>query len=117
MKINKENQIKRAKRIRFKLKKKPHLRLCSFRSNNHIYVQLIDDEIGKTIVSASSIEKDLRGLKGSPKEIAFKVGEVAGSRILEKKIKKQISFDRGGFLYHGRIKELAQGMRSKGIKI
>ena len=62
MKISKENQIKRAKRIRFKLKKKPHLRLCSFRSNNHIYVQLIDDEIGKTIVSASSIEKDLRDL-------------------------------------------------------
>ena len=98
MKINKENQVKRAKRIRFKLKKKPHLRLCSFRSNNHIYVQLIDDEIGKTIVSASSIEKDLRGLKGSPKEIAFKVGEVAGSRILEKKLKNKFHLIEVAFL-------------------
>ena len=58
----------------------------------------------------------MRDIKSSPKEIAFKVGEIVGDRILEKKIKQKISFDRGPYLYHGRVEELAKGVRSKGIK-
>ena len=109
---------KRTKRIRYKLKKvSSRSRLTVFRSNNHIYAQLIDDSKGVTILSASSAEKDLKTLKSSPKEIAFKVGEVVGTRISEKKIRQKITFDRGPYLYHGRIKELAMGVRSKGIKI
>ncbi len=110
------NTIRRAKRIRFKLKKKNNLRLSLFRSNNHIYAQLIDDSSSETIVCGSSIEKEFRDMKGLPREIAFKVGEKVAERIKEKKLKKKITFDRGGFLYHGRVKELAMGIRSKGIK-
>ena len=58
----------------------------------------------------------MRDIKSSPKDIAFKVGEIIGDRISEKKIKQKISFDRGPYLYHGRVKELAKGVRSKGIK-
>ena len=87
-----------------------------FRSNNHIYAQLIDDEKKITIISASSAEKKIRDIKTSPKEIAFKVGELMGDRISEKKINQKISFDRGPYLYHGRVEELAKGVRSKGVK-
>ena len=60
--------------------------------------------------------KKMREIKSTPKEIAFKVGEVMGDRISEKNIKQKISFDRGPYLYHGRVEELAKGVRSKGIK-
>ena len=109
-------KIRRTNRIRFKLKLKPNLRLSLFRSNNHIYAQLIDDEKSITILSASSAEKKIREIKSSPKEVAFKVGEILGERISEKKINQKISFDRGPYLYHGRVEELAKGVRSKGIK-
>jgi|TARA_B100000131_G_C17746164_1_gene463213 large subunit ribosomal protein L18 len=112
----KSKKIKRTKRIRYKLKLKNNLRLSLFRSNNHIYAQLIDDENHLTLICASSAEKKLRDMKLSPKEIAFKVGEIMGDRISEKKINKKISFDRGPYLYHGRVEELAKGVRSKGIK-
>ena len=112
--MSKKNR--RTSRIRFKLKLKPNLRLSLFRSNNHIYAQLIDDEKSTTILSASSAEKKMREIKSTPKEIAFKVGEVMGDRISEKNIKQKISFDRGPYLYHGRVEELAKGVRSKGIK-
>ena len=88
-----------------------------FRSNKFIYAQLIDDSQGKTLLSSSSIQKEFRDSKGSPKEIAFKIGESIGNKILEKKkINKKICLDRGGYLFHGRVKELAMGVRSKGIK-
>ncbi len=112
----KSKKNRRTSRIRFKLKLKPNLRLSLFRSNNHIYAQLIDDEKNITILSASSAEKKIKEIKSSPKELAFKVGEIMGERITEKKINQKISFDRGPYLYHGRIEELAKGVRSKGIK-
>jgi large subunit ribosomal protein L18 len=112
----KSKKIKRTRRIRYKLKLKNNLRLSLFRSNNHIYAQLIDDEKHMTLICASSAEKKLRDMKLSPKEIAFKVGEIMGDRISEKNINKQINFDRGPYLYHGRVEELAKGVRSKGIK-
>ena len=107
---------KRTQRIRFKIKKKENLRLSLFRSNKFIYAQLIDDSVGKTLLSSSSIQKVFKETKGSPKQIAFKVGESIGNKILENKINKKICFDRGGYLFHGRVKEFAMGVRSKGIK-
>ena len=92
------------------------MRLSAFRSSRHIYVQLIDDTVSKTILSASSHDKMFKEKKSKPKEIAFQVGERLGDLINEKKIKNSFTFDRGGYLYHGRIKELAMGIRSKGIK-
>ena len=110
------NKKKRTERVRFKIKKKENLRLSIFRSNKFIYAQLIDDSVGKTLLSSSSIQKELKNNKISPKEIAFKVGESIGEKILENKIKKKICFDRGCYLFHGRVKEFAMGVRSKGIK-
>ena len=110
------NKKKTTQRVRFKIKKKANLRLSLFRSNKFIYAQLIDDSQGKTLLSSSSIQKEFRDSKGSPKEIAFKIGESIGNKILEKKINKKICLDRGSYLFHGRVKELAMGVRSKGIK-
>tara|TARA_B100000900_G_C20553388_1_gene705707 strand:+ start:229 stop:579 length:351 start_codon:yes stop_codon:yes gene_type:complete len=107
---------RRSMRIRSKIKSNSHLRLSAFRSSKHIYVQLIDDNNGRTILSASSHDDSLKKLKNKPKEMAFKVGEKLGELIKEKKLKDNFTFDRGGYLYHGRIKELAMGIRSKGIK-
>lgn len=92
-------------------------RLCVFRSLNHIYVQVIDDSIGATLTSASSLDKEFKGssLRGSNKEGAKKVGELVAQRALEKGI-SQVVFDRGGYLYHGRVKCLAEGAREKGLQ-
>ena len=115
--ISKKNlKNKRSLRIRSKVKRSANLRLCAFRSSKHIYIQVIDDKKGKTILSASSHDDSLKKDKCKPKEIAFKVGEKIGDLIKDKKISDKFTFDRGGYLYHGRIKELAMGIRSKGIK-
>ena len=115
--ISKKNlKNKRSLRIRSKVKRSANLRLCAFRSSKHIYIQVIDDKKGKTILSASSHDDSLKKDKGKPKEIAFKVGEKLGEMIKEKKFKEKFTFDRSGYLYHGRVKELAMGIRSKGIK-
>ena len=81
----KSKKNRRTSRIRFKLKLKPNLRLSLFRSNNHIYAQLIDDEKNITILSASSAEKQIKEIKSSPKELAFKVGEIMGGKNYRKK--------------------------------
>ena len=111
------SKIKRASKTRFKLKQSSNLRLSLFRSSKHIYVQLIDDQIGKTLLSASSHDKSLQEDKSKPEELAFKVGEIIGDLINKKKIVNKIAFDRGAYLYHGRVKKLADGVRSKGVKI
>ena len=112
-----DSKIKRSSRVRSKFKKDSgKLRLSAFRSSKHIYIQVINDQDGKTILTASSQDKLFKELKSKPTEIAFKVGEKIGELIIEKKIKENFTFDRGSFLYHGRIKELAMGIRSKGIK-
>ena len=88
-------------------------RLSVFRSAKNIYAQIIDDAKGTTLVSASSVEKDF-GLGGN-KEAAEKVGELIGKRALEKGI-EAVVFDRGGYLYHGRVQKLAEGARKSGLK-
>ena len=112
----KDLKKKRILRVRSKLRKTDNLRLSLFRSHKHIYAQLINDEKSETITSASSYDKTITTKNTSPKEIAFKVGEIIGEKIKEKKINKKILLDRGRYLYHGRVKELAMGVRSKGIK-
>jgi len=88
-------------------------RLNVFRSNANIYAQIIDDVTGTTLASASSVEKDFVG--GGNKEAAFKVGEMLAERAAAKGI-TEVVFDRGGYLYHGRVKELAEGARKGGLK-
>lgn len=85
-----------------------------FRSNLHMYVQVIDDEVGKTLVSASSLEKELIGLKNNVEDAA-KLGEIVGKRLLEKNI-DTVVFDRNGYLYHGIVKSIADGARKAGVK-
>ena len=107
-------RLKRKKRVRKKVKGTPESpRLSVFRSSKHIYAQIIDDTNAKTIVGASSLSKDIQSRiqgKGCNKEGAAIVGEYIAKRALEKGIKKVI-FDRSGFLYHGRIKVLAEAAR------
>ena len=89
-------------------------RLNVYRSLNHIYAQIIDDVNGVTLVAASSVEKDF-GMAGGNKEAAKKVGELIAKRAAEKGI-TEVVFDRGGYVYHGRVKELAEGAREGGLK-
>ena len=103
------------RRIRRKLKgsgERP--RLAVYRSVNHIYAQVVDDELGRTIVSASTTEKDLRGSTGGNLDAAKRIGKAIAERALEKGI-SSVVFDRGGYLYHGRIKALTDAARAAGL--
>jgi len=90
-------------------------RLAVFRSNKEIYAQLIDDNTGATIVSASSREKDISSKKGTKIEVAALVGKSIAEKAQKAGV-DTISFDRGGYLYHGRVKSLADGAREAGLK-
>ncbi|MDT5295495.1 MAG: large subunit ribosomal protein [Acidobacteriota bacterium] len=89
-------------------------RLAIFRSLNHIYAQLIDDERAVTIASASTVEKDLRGGTGGNLEAAVRVGRAIAERAIAKGI-ESVVFDRGGFRYHGRVKALTDAAREAGL--
>ncbi|PKL14467.1 MAG: 50S ribosomal protein L18 [Spirochaetae bacterium HGW-Spirochaetae-8] len=113
-----DKQRKRAKR---KVHIRKHIsgtattpRMSVFRSNSHMYVQVIDDVVGNTLVSASSMEAELRGLKNTVEDAA-KLGEIVGKRLLEKNI-DSVVFDRNGYLFHGIVKSIADGARKAGIK-
>jgi large subunit ribosomal protein L18 len=102
-------------RIRRKVKgSSQRPRLAVYRSLNHIYAQVVDDELGKTIVSASTTEKDLRGNTGGNLDAARRIGKAIAERALEKGI-ESVVFDRGGYLYHGRIKALTDAAREGGL--
>ena len=108
-------RLKRHARVRSKVSGTPECpRLDVFRSAKHIYVQIIDDVNGVTLAAASTVEKDF-GAYGGNKEAAKKVGEMIAKRALEKGI-ETVVFDRGGYIYHGRVKELAEGAREGGLK-
>lgn len=120
--INKPN--KNAKRVNRHLRVRKNIsgtsktpRLNVYRSTTHIYCQIIDDEKGKTLLSASTISKDLlETLKGKTKsEQAFIVGEHIG-KLAKKKGIKSVVFDRGGYLYTGRVQQLAEGARKAGLE-
>ena len=106
---------KRQQRTRYKIKRITNRnRLSVFKSNNHIYAQVISDEKGITIVSASSLEKKLFSEKSTRKELAEKVGKEIAKRTIEKGIKK-VAFDKGKYKYHGIIKIIADAARSEGL--
>jgi len=90
-------------------------RLNVYRSNKNIYAQLIDDERGVTLVSANTNEKDFDGASTSNIEAAEKVGKLIAERAIEKGY-KEVVFDRGGYLYHGRVKALAEAARDTGLQ-
>ena len=90
-------------------------RLSVFRSNKEIYAQIVDDVSGKTIGAASSRDKDISSAKGNNTEIAALVGKSVAEKAIKAGV-KTISFDRGGYLYHGRVKSLAEGAREAGLK-
>lgn len=90
-------------------------RLAVFRSNKEIYAQIIDDVNGKTITAASSRDKDIDTSAGNKTEVAKMVGKALAEKALKAGV-EQIAFDRGGYLYHGRVKSLAEGAREGGLK-
>ena len=121
MKQLNKKYIQRRKHIRIKSKlkiSKDRVRLSVFRSHRHIYAQIIDDINGVTYTAASTLDKSLN-LKGqditSNCESANKVGQLLGEKALNKGIQKVV-FDRGGYIYHGRVKALAEGARTSGLK-
>ncbi len=117
-KISKNKDRKRKHlRVRKKISGTPERpRLNVFRSLKHIYAQIIDDTTGNTLVAASTLDPMLKDKvqHGANKEAAKAVGKLIGEKALEKGINKVI-FDRGGYIYHGRIKELAEGAREAGL--
>ena len=113
---SKKSRIKRRKRIRAKISGTAACpRLSVFRSAKHIYAQIIDDEQGVTLVSASTMDKDFNG-NGGNVEAAAEIGKKIAAKALEKGI-TEVVFDRGGYVYHGRVKALADGAREGGLKL
>ena len=90
-------------------------RLAVFRSLNHIYAQVIDDASGKTLAAASTVEKELRGSKATKSEEAASIGKLIAERAKAANV-SEVIFDRGGYLYHGRVKALADAAREGGLQ-
>lgn len=111
-------RLKKHSRIRNKISGTPERpRLSVFRSLSNIYVQIIDDKSGNTLVSASTLDESIKGKisNGGNKEAAKEVGKLVAEKATAKGI-KQVVFDRSGYIYHGRIKELADGAREGGLE-
>lgn len=109
-------RLRRHRRVRGKISGTPECpRLDVFRSSKHIYAQIIDDVTGTTLVSASSMDKGFDSYGGNT-EAAAKVGKAIAEKALEKGI-KHVVFDRGGYVYHGRVKAVAEGAREGGLKL
>ncbi len=113
-----KNFQKRTVRVRRQLKKvaSGRPRLSVFRSSKHIYAQIIDDAKGVTVASASSLDKDLKGKlpKGTDKAAAIEVGKLVAARAVQAGV-KEVVFDRGGYMFHGRVKALADAAREGGL--
>ena len=118
MSDSKDLQQRRRIRLRFQLRRKAggRPRLSVFRSGKHIYAQVIDDAQGKTLAAASTLDRDLRtGLKtGADKDAATAVGKLVAERAIAAGV-SQVVFDRGAYLYHGRVKALAAAAREGGL--
>lgn len=108
-------RVKRHARVRGKISGTPERpRLCVFRSESNIYAQIIDDVAGNTLCAASTVEKEFEGFGGNV-EAAKKIGNKIAERALAKGI-ETVVFDRGGYVYHGRVQALAEGAREGGLK-
>ena len=112
-----DRTARRTARVRHTLRRAAYgrPRLSVFRSSKHIYAQVIDDAKGFTVAAASSMEKDVRGKTGANVEAAKAVGKRVAERATAKGV-KEVQFDRGAYLYHGRIKALADAAREGGLK-
>jgi len=110
-----DNRVARHERVRKDISGTPNMpRLCVYRSSKNIYAQIIDDVNGKTLAAASSLDKAFEGYGGN-KEAAKKVGAMIAEAAKKAGI-EEVAFDRGGYIYHGRVKELADGAREAGLK-
>ncbi len=113
-----ENRVKKHKKLRNRFTGTPERpRLAVFRSNNHMYVQVIDDTVGMTLVAASTLEKDVKAELQKTNDVAAAayLGTVIAKKALDKGI-KAVVFDRGGFIYQGKIKALADAARAAGLE-
>ncbi len=120
--INKKSRndvrLKKHKRMRYRINGTAACpRLCVFRSNKHMYAQIIDDTVGKTLVSACTLQKDLRAelTKTDDVAAATRLGEVIAKKAIEKGI-SNVVFDRGGYIYQGKVKALADAAREAGLQ-
>jgi large subunit ribosomal protein L18 len=115
-----ERFLRRRRRTRAALRKRNHgrPRLCVFRSSKHIYAQVIDDESGRTLAAASTLEKELRGKvkTGADQAAAEQVGKLVAERARAAGV-QAVVFDRGGYLYHGRVKAVAEAARGGGLAL
>jgi large subunit ribosomal protein L18 len=113
-----ESFVRRSRRVRHTLKRAANgrARLSVFRSSKHIYAQVIDDQTGRTMAAASSLDKELKGAlpKGSGVSAASAVGKLIAERAVKAGV-KDVVFDRGGYLFHGRVKALADAAREAGL--
>ena len=118
MRTSKEIRDSRKSRVRSQIQRKSRgrIRLSVFRSSKHIYAQVIDDREGRTLASASTVDKELKGkLKtGADRDAATAVGKLVGERAVKAGL-KEVVFDRGSYLYHGRVKALAGAAREAGL--
>jgi large subunit ribosomal protein L18 len=118
MSANQDLRVRRRERLRFQLRQKSggRVRLSVFRSSKHIYAQVIDDVAGRTLAAASSLDQDLRkALKtGADTDAAAAVGKLVAERAVAAGV-KEVVFDRGAYLYHGRVKALADAAREGGL--
>jgi large subunit ribosomal protein L18 len=114
--LKKDSFARRSRRVRHTLKRAANgrVRLSVFRSSKHIYAQVIDDSAGRTVASASSLDKDLKLEKGTDTSAAQAVGKLVAERAVKAGV-KDVVFDRGGYIYHGRVKALADAAREAGL--
>jgi large subunit ribosomal protein L18 len=110
-------RVRRHRRVRKRIRGAADLpRLAVYRSNRHIYAQLVDDDAGRTVASASSIEAEVRKASGDKTSVATTVGQLIAQRAKEAGVERAV-FDRGGRLYHGRVRSVAEGARQGGLQL
>ena len=115
MSVKKETRLRRARKARLKMRELEAVRLCVYRSSQHIYAQVIAADGGKVLASASTLDKDLREGATGNVDAAKKVGQLVAERAKAAGV-TQVAFDRSGFKYHGRIKALADAAREGGLE-
>ena len=115
MSVKKETRLRRARKARLKMRELEAVRLCVYRSSQHIYAQVIAADGGKVLASASTLDKELREAATGNVDAAKKVGQLVAERAKAAGV-TQVAFDRSGFKYHGRVKALADAAREGGLE-
>ncbi len=115
MSVKKETRLRRARKARLKMRELETVRLCVYRSSQHIYAQVLSADGGKVLASASTLDKELRDAATGNVDAAKKVGQLVAERAKAAGV-TQVAFDRSGFQYHGRVKALAEAAREGGLE-